>query len=135
MSTQTHHGSCHCGRVTFQVDLDLDAGTGRCNCTFCLKARHWATIVKPAAFKLLSGEADLSDYRGRNPHGHNYFCKHCGVRPYSTGHVAELGGDYVSVSVSCLDDVAPEVLVAGKITYFDGRNNAWMQQPHFVGHL
>lgn len=132
---KTHQGSCHCGAVRFEAELDLAAGTGKCNCSICTKKRSWGVIVKPAAFRLLSGKDDLADYQFGTKSGHHRFCKTCGCAPFGDGHVAEIGGDYVGIAVNCLDDVSDEEWAAAAVHYANGRDNAWMEPPAVTSHL
>jgi hypothetical protein len=116
-----HPGSCHCGAVRFEVEVDASSG-GACNCSICTKIGGIAALVKPAAFRLLSGESSLSFYEWGSKTAKRYFCKSCGVTCFSRGHLAEVGGDYVSVNLNALDDVDPAHV---KVGYWDGRHNNW----------
>ncbi|TSD59682.1 GFA family protein [Variovorax sp. KBS0712] len=132
---KTYHGSCHCGKVRFQALIDLAAGTGKCNCSICMKSRGWGAIVKPDDFTLLSGENDLSSYQFGSFSAEHLFCRHCGVKSFGRGNVPEIGGAYVSVNVSCLDDATLEELSTAPVRYMDGRHNNWFEVPAEVRYL
>jgi hypothetical protein len=134
MTAATRHGSCHCGAVRFAAAIDLAAGTIKCNCTLCTKQRNWAAIAPRAAFCLLEGDAALSEYRCNTRTEQHLFCATCGVRPFAFG-TSPRWGDYVAVSVHCLDDTTPEELAAAPVTYLDGRNDDWAAVPGVVGYL
>jgi hypothetical protein len=132
---RTYHGSCHCGAVKFEADIDFSQGTGKCNCSICTKTRNWSALIKPDAFRLLCGQDALTEYRFGSGQGAHLFCKHCGVRSFETGHVKEIGGDYVSIKVACLDGVDPAELVAAPVNYANGRDNKWWEPPAETRHL
>ncbi len=128
-----HQGGCHCGALRFAVELDLSAGTAKCNCTYCAKSRFWLVQAEPEDFRV-SGEA--TDYRGRNPVAHHFFCPRCGVHVYDRVDAPNLlGRRYVDVSVACLEDVDVAELVAAPVAYFDGLNDAWGSTSEETRHL
>jgi len=130
---KTYSGSCHCGAVTFEADIDLDAGTSKCNCSICTKRRAWKALVKPDAFRLLSGADALRDYSS-SPAAHHRFCSTCGCAPFGDGHLDVLGGDYVGVAVTCLD-IPAEEMAAAPVRICNGRDNLWWEEPTVTAHL
>jgi hypothetical protein len=100
---KTYTGGCRCGQVRYQVDLDLRAGGQQCNCSTCSKTNYRGALVRPAAFKLLSGEDSLYDYTFNSRSVHHLFCKHCGIRSFCRGDIPEIGGPYITVNLKCLD--------------------------------
>jgi len=124
-----HAGSCHCGAIRFEVDYDLSKGGTRCNCSICTKTATLNAIVKPQAFSLVTGEESLGFYEWGGKTGRRFFCKHCGVQCFGRGYLEQIGGEYVSFSVSSLDDVE---LTGLPVIYWDGRHDNWQAGPRPV---
>ncbi len=135
MAVKTYRGSCHCGAVSFEADIDLESGTGKCNCSICRKTRAWGITIKPNAFRLLSGADPLSDYQFGSMQGHNRFCATCGVRTHGDGDVPEIGGPFVSINIAALDGLSDEALAALPVNYSNGRDDDWMNTPKVTSYL
>ena len=133
MAKKTYRGSCHCGRVRFEADIDLSGPTYRCNCTYCTKIRNWFASVEPGDFRLLGGESDLVDYQFGSRQLRHRFCRHCGVRPFGGG-TAETG-PFIAVQLGTLDDAEPRELAAAPLTYFNGRDDDFESPPAETRHL
>jgi hypothetical protein len=129
---KTYKGSCHCGTVRFEADIDLKAGTFKCNCEICIKTRMWGAIVKPEAFRLLGGESALVEYHPDT--NHHLFCRHCGVRAFSWGNHPAMGKFY-AIRVNCLDNVQVEELLDAPVKYYDGANDNYKAAPAETRHL
>ena len=131
---KTYKGSCHCGAVRFEADIDLTQGTVKCNCSMCGKGRNWLAAVKADAFRLLTGESGLAEYQFGRKAIHHRFCQRCGLRPFSHGEPA--GGDtFYAVNVACLDDVDPAELIAAPVFWVDGRHDDFKNPPQETRHL
>lgn len=141
-------GSCHCGSVQFEADIDFSKGTGRCNCTFCLKNRFWGAHITPDKFKITAGHDFLQSYsksRRKKPFDMNRqlevyendlcFCNECGGHAFSIGNIPEIGGYYVSVNVACIDNIDFESIMKTPINYMNGINDDWFNVPKYTGHL
>jgi hypothetical protein len=121
-----HTGSCHCGAVRYEVELDLAKGGSRCNCSICMKLGCMGSMVKPPAFRLLAGEESLGRYSWGQQISARHFCTKCGVYVFGKGHLAQLGGDFVSINMNTLDDVDPNTL---SVVHWDGRHDNWQVGP------
>jgi hypothetical protein len=127
-----YQGGCHCGAVRYTVNLDLQQGTFRCNCSLCRKARAWFTSVAPDEFTLLKGGEMLTDYRwtppGKDqPNLTYHFCKNCGVRIHTNGRGLD-GKPMIAVHLASLEGADAEDL-ANSIHYVDGASDRFDREP------
>ena len=78
MNNSLFQGSCHCGRINFQVkDTNISEDLYKCNCSLCKKK---GIVMKPLdkdLFKLTKGEEFLSSYKWNKLIAEHFFCKIC----------------------------------------------------------
>jgi len=120
MDTQTYGGSCHCGRVRFEVTTNLSRAS-QCNCSICTKKAYLHHMVTAEDFRLLSGADDLTTYEFGTMTARHQFCKHCGVAPFLRPRANP--ANYM-VNVRCLEGVDLGSLT---VAQFDGRS--WELRP------
>jgi hypothetical protein len=125
---KTYHGSCHCGAVRFEADIDLAGETSKCNCSFCTKSRLWKAIAKADELLVTAGQDMISEYTVTGMITH-LFCRRCGIKPFGRGFMEALGGTFYGVNLACLDDATDEELAEAPVVFQDGRNNDWQHSP------
>ncbi len=113
-----HQGSCHCGKVRYEVALDLGKPVNSCNCSMCGRAGTLLAFVPATEFTLKSGEDALGDYLFNKHVIHHLFCTTCGIKPFARGQMSD-GTPTVAVNVRCLEGVELDALTIHK---FDGRS-------------
>ena len=117
MAEKTYRGGCHCGKVRYEVELELGTVMA-CNCSMCQRKGSLLTFVARDKFKLLSGEDSLNDYFF-NKHVINHrFCKHCGIHSFAFGRRRD-GSEMAAINVRCLDDID---LAPLQVTHVDGKS-------------
>jgi hypothetical protein len=115
MTTSTHRGSCHCGRVTFELDAGI-AFVVDCNCSICRRRGALWHGATDAQLRILTGETDLALYQFGTHTAKHFFCRHCGIHPFVR---PRLDPKKWAVNVRCIDGLDVAAL---PVLPFDGEN-------------
>jgi len=108
MAVQHYEGSCQCGAVTFDVDVDLD-NTIVCNCSRCRRLGSVLGFAPRTSFKLKSGEGELKEYLFNKHKIAHKFCSTCGIESFAFAAGPD-GTPMVAVNANCLDGVDARAL-------------------------
>jgi hypothetical protein len=117
MTIQHYHGSCQCGAIKYEVDVDLDHAV-TCNCSRCQRLGSVLSFTPRENFRLISGEGNLIEYLFNKHHIRHLFCKTCGIQSFAYGQMSD-GTPMAAVNANCLDGVEPRQL---KAQHVDGRS-------------
>lgn len=110
-------GSCHCGKVTFEVEGTIDSGLS-CNCSICQRKGSLLWFVPRDKLRLLTPEENLSTYMFNKHVIKHRFCPNCGIHPYGEGTDPK-GNRTAAVNIRCLEGIDLDSI---PLTHFDGRS-------------
>lgn len=112
----TQRGGCHCGRIAFEVEGEIDQVVIECNCTHCSRKGLLLWFVPRSRFHLITPENHLSTYLFNRRVIRHQFCSVCGTQPFAYGKDPG-GAETAAINVRCLPDVDRTKL---EIVPFDG---------------
>jgi hypothetical protein len=112
-----YQGSCHCGRVAFDVEGEIDKATA-CNCSMCQRRGSLLWFVPRAAFSLKTPDEAASSYTFNKHAIRHRFCPICGMHPYGEG-IDRKGNPITAINVRCIESID---LASIPVQHFDGRS-------------
>ena len=111
-----YNGSCHCGRVGFEVEGEIN-GAVACNCSICQRKGSLLWFAPREELRLLTPENAASAYTFNKHVIKHRFCPVCGIHPYGEG-VDSKGDSIAAINIRCLDGID---LAAIPTRNYDGR--------------
>ena len=108
MAVEHYTGSCQCGAVAYEVDVDISEPVA-CNCSRCRRLGSLLAFAPRSAFTLVRGEDATTEYLFNKHTIHHLFCATCGIQSYSFASLPD-GTEMIAINVNCLDGVDPRSL-------------------------
>lgn len=112
-----YQGSCHCGKVAFEVEGEI-GGALACNCSICSRKGSLLWFVPRDKLRLRTPEEAASTYMFNKHVIRHRFCPTCGIHPYGEGTDPQ-GRAMAAVNLRCIEGLD---LAAIPVQHFDGRS-------------
>ena len=111
-----HKGSCHCGRVAFEVEGEIGEALA-CNCSICQRKGSLLWFVPREQFHLLTPEDAVSSYTFNKHAIRHRFCPVCGMHPYAEGTDPK-GNVMAAINIRCIEGIELSTI---PVRHYDGR--------------
>ena len=112
-----HTGSCHCGKVAFEVEGEIDSGLS-CNCSICQRKGSLLWFVPRTALQVSRGAEELATYTFTRHVIQHRFCPTCGIHPFGEG-VDPKGTPIAAINLRCVENIDLDAIAVHR---YDGRS-------------
>ncbi|MBV1786634.1 GFA family protein [Marinobacterium sp. D7] len=112
-----HKGSCHCGRIAFEIEGEIESAMS-CNCSICSRKGSLLWFAPREKLKLLTPEDDMSTYMFNKHVIKHRFCPVCGIHPFGEG-VDHEGNAMAAINIRCIEGIDLSDI---PVQEFDGRS-------------
>ena len=112
-----YEGSCHCKRVAFEVEGEID-GAMACNCSICQRKGSLMWFVPHDKLALKTPPEDMSTYMFNKHVISHRFCPVCGIHPYAEAVHPKTGKPMAAINIRCIEGLDLDNVPT---THFDGR--------------
>jgi hypothetical protein len=112
-----HTGSCHCGKVRFQVEGTVDSALA-CNCSMCSRKGSLLWFVPREQLKLQTPEDAAATYVFNQHKIRHRFCTTCGIHPYAEASGPD-GRPMAAINLRVLEDFD---VASVPVTHYEGRS-------------
>jgi hypothetical protein len=112
-----NRGSCHCGRIAFEVEGIIDRAIS-CNCSMCQRRGSLLWFVPHDKLRLLTPAEDVSTYTFNKHDIQHHFCNVCGIQLYGEG-IDPKGNRIAAINIRCIEGIDLDEI---PVSRFDGRS-------------
>jgi len=111
-----YKGSCHCGKVAFEVEGEVKEALA-CNCSICSRKGSLLWFAPREKLQLLTPDSNAGTYLFNKHLIRHRFCTTCGIQPYAEA-VDPKGNKMAAVNIRCLEDFDFDAV---PVRHFDGK--------------
>lgn len=112
-----YQGSCHCGKIAFEVEGDIETAVA-CNCSICQRKGSLLWFVPRHQLELKTAIEDMATYTFSKHVIQHHFCKICGVHPFAEA-CDPAGAAVAAINIRCLGNIHLDNI---PVRHFDGRS-------------
>ena len=113
-----YSGSCHCGRVAFEVEGVIDQAMA-CNCSMCRRKGSLLWFVPKTQFQLTTPDEAAGTYLFNKHAIRHRFCPSCGIHPYAEADHPKTGLPTAAINIRCIEGIDLDQI---KVVHVDGRS-------------